>query len=299
MRVLSIPMRDRCQRDPGTEGIVTVLWNCSLMEWDSVDRNDVATLSTTARVTAVLAFVAEHPERVELGGCAQELRLPRSTVHRIFQELCREGYLARGQGRGAYRIGPGLVRMASRIMGGLRLVQQARPVLERLSRELATTTFLAVPAEGRVICVDSVEQPGGVRFYVEVGKTLPVHASAPAKVLAALAPEEGLLAALTFEGPRTPHTLSSEAELLAELERVRAAGYAVCDEELETGVCALAAPVTDGRQRVVAAVAVLSTTRSLPAMSRDAVLRHLLEAAASISRALGSEATVHPGTAAL
>lgn len=259
------------------------------MEWYSDDRNDGGALSTTARVTAVMTFVAEHPERVELGVCAQDLRLPRSTVHRIFQELCREGYLSRGLGRGAYRIGPGLVRMACRVMGGLRLVQQARPVLERLSRDLGTTTFLAVPSEGRVVCVDSVEQPGGIRFYVEVGKTLPVHASAPAKVLAALAPEAGLLQALTFEGPRTPNTLSTEADLRSELERVRSVGYAVCDEELETGVCALAAPVRDNRQCVVAAVAVLGTTRSLPASAHGNVVDHLLKAAATISWALGSD----------
>ena len=52
----------------------------------------------------------------------------------------------------------------------------------------------------------------------------------------------------------TPHTITDRQALRAEIERVRAEGYAVVDQELEIGLASLAVPVRRLDQSVVAAM---------------------------------------------
>jgi DNA-binding IclR family transcriptional regulator len=52
----------------------------------------------------------------------------------------------------------------------------------------------------------------------------------------------------------TPHTIISPAQLAAELEQVRANGYAVDREEFDENFCCIAAPIFDARGRFLAAL---------------------------------------------
>jgi IclR family pca regulon transcriptional regulator len=52
----------------------------------------------------------------------------------------------------------------------------------------------------------------------------------------------------------TPRTKTDPAELMEELARVRADGFAVIDQELELGLCSIAVPLRNDRGTVVAAI---------------------------------------------
>jgi IclR family pca regulon transcriptional regulator len=52
----------------------------------------------------------------------------------------------------------------------------------------------------------------------------------------------------------TPRTIVDKAELRAEIERVRAQGYALVDQELELGLRSLAVPVARAGGTTVAAI---------------------------------------------
>lgn len=81
----------------------------------------------------------------------------------------------------------------------------------------------------------------------------------------------------------TPRTVTDGGELRAELERVRAQGWSLVDQELEDGIRSIAAPVTRG-DRVVAAINI-STTAGSGSMTemRERLLAPLLRTAAAIS----------------
>jgi IclR family acetate operon transcriptional repressor len=57
-----------------------------------------------------------------------------------------------------------------------------------------------------------------------------------------------------------PRTITSIADLLEEVEHVRRAGYATTWEELEEGLCSVAAPVRGSRGTVIAAISVSAPT---------------------------------------
>ena len=52
----------------------------------------------------------------------------------------------------------------------------------------------------------------------------------------------------------TPHTIADPAALRAELDRIRAQGWALVDQELEEGLRSVAAPIRDSDGRAIAAV---------------------------------------------
>ena len=75
--------------------------------------------------------------------------------------------------------------------------------------------------------------------------------------------------------------------MLLELERVRSDGYATTWEELEEGLCSVAAPVRGSRGTVIAAISVSAPTVRMTRAELDALARPLMLAADELSARLG------------
>ncbi|MEU0632935.1 IclR family transcriptional regulator C-terminal domain-containing protein [Streptomyces sp. NPDC005989] len=122
---------------------------------------------------------------------------------------------------------------------------------------------------------------------ITVGTRLPAYAISMGRVLLAALTEEEcapLLAGVTPEAFTSRTVVAPEA--LAETAR---RGYGWVEQELEEGLRSLAAPVTDGRGRVVAAVNVALHAGRCPAEQSLAVLLpHVMEAATRISAELAA-----------
>jgi IclR family pca regulon transcriptional regulator len=135
-----------------------------------------------------------------------------------------------------------------------------------------------------VLYVYEMESPRAIRMAAAVGGRAPLHCTAVGKVLLAFQPPEyvkdviqqGLTA-------YTPKTVTKRDALLEMLDEVRLREHAVDDEESESGLRAIAAPVHDRSGRVVAAINISthSSRTSLGQLRRD-LLPPLLAAAALI-----------------
>jgi IclR family transcriptional regulator, acetate operon repressor len=86
---------------------------------------------------------------------------------------------------------------------------------------------------------------------------------------------------------RTSRTITSRAELDANLAEVRERGYAVTDEELEPGLVAVAAPVCRDGGAVVAALSVSAPATRLTPARLAGVAAQCAAQAAAVSAALG------------
>jgi IclR family pca regulon transcriptional regulator len=125
---------------------------------------------------------------------------------------------------------------------------------------------------------------------LSVGVRLPATCTSMGRVLlAALDPAE---ARRRIEAaPRralTARTITDPAALMACLDRVRADGYAVIDQELEIGLVSIAVPVFDRAGRIQAAINVGTHASRFPpqALVSD-ILPRLKAAQADLSRILG------------
>jgi IclR family pca regulon transcriptional regulator len=89
--------------------------------------------------------------------------------------------------------------------------------------------------------------------------------------------------------PLAHDTLTTRSQLEAELERVRLSGYAIVDQELESGLRSVAAPIRDGSDRVIAAINLaVHAARVSVAQISSSLLPPLLQTAAAIERDLGA-----------
>jgi IclR family transcriptional regulator, pca regulon regulatory protein len=205
---------------------------------------------------------AFSPDRPALGisDLSRELALTRSTTHRYVATLATLGYLERDDLTRKYRLGVRVLDLGFAMLGSLGLREVAAPHLRRLTDTTGHTSNLAIRDDTDVILIDRVRgRPGRyhhLEFALHVGSRIPAYCSATGKALLAYLPRSDLdrlldRIELLQHGPRT---LTDKKALLAELEQVRRTGVATNDEELESALRSIAAPVRSRSGEVVAAV---------------------------------------------
>ena len=90
----------------------------------------------------------------------------------------------------------------------------------------------------------------------------------------------------------TMHTITDPAALFAELDKVRAQGYAFDNEEYEPGARCIAAPIYDYTGRVVAGLSVSGPVTRMTDEHIYEKLPFLLDAAAQVSQRMGYDESV-------
>ena len=204
------------------------------------------------RATSLLIAILNSEEPPLLSELARQLGLPKSTTSRILGALERQGLIRRDR-NSAYLGGEVLLRYASTQNQDAALISRMRPVLESLAAKTSESVNLAVPGADDLKLIDQVDAKHLLGATNWIGRSVPYHASALGKVL--LAFSAAPIPAGTLQ-TKTARTITSRATLNSELEKVRKAGYAIIDNELEDGLVAVAAPVFGHDGNVVAAISI-------------------------------------------
>jgi DNA-binding IclR family transcriptional regulator len=211
--------------------------------------------------------------------------LNRATAHRLASALEAQELLTRLGGRG-YRLGPGLLRLATTAMRELPLGELAHPALVGLVRATGESAQLYVRSGDERVCIDAVESPSELRTIVPIGTSLTLAAGSAGKVFLAWSSEqerEHLLEKAERLTPKTPEP----AELLEELETVRRRGWAQSAGERQAGVGSVSAPVRGGDGGLVAVVSVSGPETRMRRIGARRYAPAVLEAAREIERAIG------------
>ncbi len=204
------------------------------------------------RATSLLIAILNSEEPPLLSELARQLALPKSTTSRILGALERQGLIRRDR-NSAYLGGEVLLRYASTQNQDAALISRMRPVLESLAAKTSESVNLAVPGADDLKLIDQVDGKHLLGATNWIGRSVPYHASALGKVL--LAFSAAPIPSGTLQ-TKTARTITSRATLNSELEKVRKAGYAIIDNELEDGLVAVAAPVFGHDGNVVAAISI-------------------------------------------
>ncbi len=188
----------------------------------------------------------------------RELNLSQSTLYRLLRSMKFKGWIE-DDGNGAFRPGLRILSLARVVRRQLSMGQVALPVMQELSRVTGETILLTVLSGPHAVCIERVDGTQTVRVTLERGAVLPLHAGASATVLLAYADEEVQNAVLA--GPldrHTEHPVTNPTELRQLLARIRNAGFAFSDGEVDLGVRAIAAPVLSYGRRLVAALSLVA-----------------------------------------
>ena len=246
-------------------------------------------LQSLARGLDVLRAFGAVRGPARLTEIARLTGLPRATARRSLITLRHLGYVR--EDADGFRVLPRVLELGHARVSGLTLVEIATPHLAELVLRVHESASVAVLDGEDIRYVARVASSRIMHIDIRVGTRLPAYATSMGRVLLGALPEQEravFLAGVTPEAltPRTVTTPEALAEAVADTAR---RGYGWVEQELEEGLRSLAAPVTDGRGRVVAAVNVaLHAGRHSPEESLTALLPHLLETAAAISADLAA-----------
>jgi IclR family transcriptional regulator, acetate operon repressor len=222
--------------------------------------------------------------RTRLGDIAARAELPKSTVHRILRRLVERGY-ARAEGDGVYVLGPRVLTMAADMLRGLDAVGAAAPVLRGLHADVGHTVHFAMLSGDEAVYLEKLVDPAlPYQFASRVGGRIPLHCTAIGKALLAAMPEPPSLELVR----RTPRTLVSAADLRSDLDRVRARGFAIDDEENERNIRCVGSVVRDHTGAATHAVSVSALTVELSLEDAVALGPRVVAAAGAVSAALGA-----------
>jgi IclR family pca regulon transcriptional regulator len=243
------------------------------------------------RGLAVLrAFTAEHPE-LTLSEVADSANLTRAGARRFLLTLVDLGYL-RVHGR-KFTLAPRVLEFGYAFLSGRPLPKIAEPHLHQLAGELRETTSVGVLEGDDIYYVARVPSSRLLSVAITVGTRFPAHATSMGKVLLAGLPDDELTARLdTMElKALTARTITEKDALRAEIDRVRARGWAVSDGELEEGLHGVAAPLRDRSARVVAAVNVSLQTHST---EESAIGREIVPPLMATASRIEADVNLHP-----
>jgi DNA-binding IclR family transcriptional regulator len=230
------------------------------------------TIQTVQRAALILsAFTVSQPY-LSLKEITTRLGASKATAHRYTKALRAANLLRYDEQTALYSLGPQVLTLAASARAGLPIVTVAEPYLERLVKQVDETVVLSVwdgEAPTVVRSADNTDQ--SVRISVRAGARLDLTGSAQGRVFCAFLP---------------PDLLRQSPELAGELATIRAQGVAV-DSPAPSGVRTVAAPVFEGAT-IIATMAVVGTTASVPAEVDSTMAKSLAETAGDLSRRLGS-----------
>src|SRR5580692_8497705 len=241
------------------------------------------------RALAMLEAVSQVSDGLSNAEISRKLNIPKSSASYILRTLEVQGYLTRDAESGKYRVGLKILSLSRGALGGLDVRGVALPVMRHLTHQTGLTCHLAVLDGADAVYIEKVEPEGFIRMDTWVGRRMRVHATSVGKAIVAYIPQDRLEEILRKSGmeKRTPKTLTTLPRLLKELEKVRAQGYAVDDEENNLGARCLGAPIFDERGSIEASLGLSGTTQQVSPQTMPRILEALKDAARHISMGMG------------
>jgi DNA-binding IclR family transcriptional regulator len=242
----------------------------------------------TLRLFALLEVIASKDRFFSLQGLATETRIPKTTLHRMLQQLEGSGLLERSVDGRHYGTGIRLRKLAENLLFNDIFHGARHAVLQHLVAEVGESCNLTALSGSEVVYLDRVETAAPLRFYLHSGSRVPVHCSASGKVfLSQMTPaqRQRLLAHTPLE-VYTPKTLTHIDQLEQEIKQIKRQGFALDKEEFLPGLLCVAmlVPCASGRSNlcIAAQAPIMRLTADkalqlLPSLKRAAVALSSIE----------------------
>lgn len=215
---------------------------------------------------AVLKEVAKDPGSLGISDLSRVLNMNKSTLFGVTQALLDLGALRQDGTNKKFKLGPALIQLGNQSLAGISLRSLARPFMVKLAEEFMQTVFLGRIDEYGITIIEKAESPADLKVSAPVGARIPFFAAAVAKTFLASFDEfqqRRILQERTI--PKfTEKSITDEDEYVAELKRVRAAGFATDFEEYIHGVHAVSVPLLDARGWLIAAIWVVGFSTAFP-----------------------------------
>ncbi len=228
-----------------------------------MDADTTANIPTNLRLLLVIERIAKVGVPVTPTEVNAELGLPKPTIHRLFNTLEEEGFLQRDLDGRTYSPGHRLRIMSGGVLSSLRIRTARQAILKQLSNEIGETCNIALPDRDAMIYLERIETEWPLRIQLPIGTRVPFYCTASGKMYLSTLAENHLDAYLSATDlqSHTKNTLTTQKALHAELRTIRKQGYSLDREEFMQDMIALAVPIWEHNQRLVATLSFHAPTQ--------------------------------------
>jgi DNA-binding IclR family transcriptional regulator len=226
------------------------------------------TVQSIERAAAVLRLLAAAPDGLGVADLGNALGLAKPTVHGILRTLHQVGFVDQDHSGAHYHLSDAFGRLGESYLDPNELRSRAINWADSLASRSGEVVRVGRLVEGKVEVVHHVFRPDDSDQDLDVGTTLPPHATALGKAVLAF-DTSGAAKPKTLEA-FTTRTITDPARLAEELATVRARGWATEFEEHTVELASIAAPIRGLGGLVVGAVGLAGRVERIC----DSRLRH-------------------------
>ena len=244
-------------------------------------------VQSAARIFQVLELLAVKGE-MGLMELSSALDLHKSTVHRLLMSLIYMGYARQDETTLKYMLSYKIVTLAGKVLERTNVLQIVKPYMEHLSDISGETVHLVQREGSNILYLYKIEaKVGTIRMASHVGMMQPMYCTGVGKAILSELPEEEVEkiwneSSLEKKTEKTITDLDTMKEVLA---KVREDGYALDDEENETGVRCIAVSLQDYEKKTKYA---FSISGPVSRMTGDR-MRELIPEMKNVQRGLQAE----------
>ncbi|MGE4534905.1 IclR family transcriptional regulator domain-containing protein [Halomonas sp.] len=216
------------------------------------DRDFVTALASGLEV--ILAFDEAH-SRMTLSEVAARTGMNRARARRFLLTLHALGYV-RKQGRN-FELAPKVLQLGYAFLSANDYRSVIQQVLEAITSACGESSSLGVlDGEEVTYVARSSSRHRLMAITLSVGTRLPAAYTSMGRVLLAQLPDDELEAWLERVNlvRHTDKTVTDKAELRRLILEVRRQGYAIADQELDSGLRSIAVPAFDANGRLLGAI---------------------------------------------
>lgn len=260
------------------------------MKDPSAASNPTKTNFSSDKLLSLIEYMARQTEPMRLQDISNQMKMPPSTVLRFLSALQSRDYAAQDIDTGRYLLTFKLCGLADSIRANQSLRTIGLPFLRSVAAAFDESANLSIEYDMSVMYIEAVLGPSKTLMSLQrIGNIAPLHCTAVGKLLLLGYDREQMdrLAEVKGFTGFTERTITDRKALEAELEAVRARGYAFDDEECEQGARCVAAPIRDYTGRIVAGMSVSGPVSRMTDAHIAKNLPVLLDAAQKISSRLG------------
>jgi len=243
------------------------------------------------KIVDILDYLSDVERDVGITELSLKLNLPKSTVHRILKNLSKYSIVEKENDTSRYKIGLRLLKYSNSLLRSFDLRKIVKPILKKVCDKTQETAFLTVWRNEQGICIDSISsnRSANTHLFVEIGKEMPFHCTASSEVLLANQPIEDIRRIIN-KNPLlkyTPNTITDPGKLIINLLEIKDKGYAICNEELEEGIKAIAAPIKNIDGKAMASITITGLAKRMSSDNIEELIKIVIDSTREISEKLG------------
>jgi IclR family pca regulon transcriptional regulator len=227
--------------------------------------------------------------KMTLSEVAKANNLSRAAARRHLHTLRHLGYVTQVDDK--FQLTPKILDIGHSFLSSLSFTEVLAPSMHDLSQKLKRPCSAAILDGNEIVYVLHIGRAEFISINLTVGSRLPAYATSIGQVLLSGLSDDELDEFLESYGfPRlTAYTITDKDELRTAILRARENGYALVDQQLETGLRSVAVPVRGHRGNMVCGISVSRFNEEVsPEESTSLYLPSMLETAARITAALVS-----------